>query len=128
MTTLFWIGRIMFSLIFIAAGLGHFKQLDAMSQYAASRNVPAPRAMVMLTGVVILFGGVSVLLWRWVEVGAWLLAFFLLLAAFKIHNFWAVEDPTQKKAEQAQFMKNLSIAGAAIVFYVLVQRPGLLTG
>lgn len=118
---LFLAGRFLFSAIFLFSGLGHFMQVDEMSQYAEAKGVPAPRLMTLLTGVVILLGGLSILFWKQVIVGAWLLAGFLLLAAFTIHNFWAVEDPEQAQVEMQQFMKNVALAGASIVFYVVAQ-------
>lgn len=120
---LFWIGRILFSAIFVFSGINHFLQVGPMSQYAASKGVPAPAAMVLLAGATILLGGLSVLFWVWVEIGTWLLVFFLLLAAFKMHDFWAVEDPQARQTEMAQFMKNVALAGAALVFYVVAQAP-----
>jgi uncharacterized membrane protein YphA (DoxX/SURF4 family) len=118
---LFLAGRILFSAVFVFSGLGHFMQLEEMSEYAGQKGVPAPKLMTVVTGVVILLGGLSILFWTQVIVGAWLLAGFLLLAAFTIHDFWAVEDPQQAQVEMQQFMKNLALAGAAIVFYVAVQ-------
>ena len=126
MNTLFWIGRILFSMMFIVSGLEHFRQLGSMSQYAASKGVPAPRFMVLLSGIAILAGGLSILFWTWVEVGAWLLIFFLLGAGLKMHDFWTVKDPMRKQAEMAQFMKNMTLAGAALMFYALYQRHELL--
>ncbi len=122
---LFLIGRALFSAIFIFSGLGHFMQLDEMAGYAESKGVPAPKAMVLLSGVVILAGGLSVLFWKQVVIGSWLLVGFLLAAAVTVHDFWAVEDPQQAQTEQAQFFKNVALAGAAIVFYVLAQHPGM---
>lgn len=127
MSALFWIGRILFALIFIMSGLNHFTNAGTV-QYAASKGVPAPKLMVWLTGTAITLGGLSILFWAYVEVGAWLIALFLLTAAVKIHDFWAHEDPMQRQAEMAQFMKNVSMAGAAIVFYALQQDPNLLSG
>lgn len=118
---LFLIGRVLFAALFVFGGLGHFMQLDKMSQYAGSKGMPAPRAVTLLTGLVIVLGGLSILLWKQVVIGAWLLAGFLLLAAFTMHDFWAVEDPQQADVEMQQFMKNLALAGAAVVFYVLAQ-------
>lgn len=118
---LFLAGRILFSAIFIFSGLGHFMQVDEMSQYAGQKGIPAPKVMTLLSGVVILLGGLSVLFWTQVVVGAWLLAGFLLLTALTIHNFWAIEDPQQAQVEMQQFMKNVALAGAAIVFYVAAQ-------
>lgn len=121
----FLIGRILFSLIFIASGVSHFAQVDGMAQYAASKGVPAPRLMVMVSGAMILIGGLSILLWSGVEVGSWLLIAFLLAAAFTIHDFWRLEDPQQRQTQQAAFMKNLALAGAALIFYTLAQEPGI---
>lgn len=118
---LFLVGRILFAAIFVFSGLGHFMQMDEMSQYAESKGVPAPKAMVALSGIVILLGGLSILFWRQVVIGAWLLAGFLLLAAFMMHDFWNVGDPQQAQTEQAQFFKNVALAGAAVVFYVMAQ-------
>lgn len=118
---LFLAGRVLFSAIFIFSGLGHFMQLDEMSQYAGQKGIPAPKLMTLVSGVVILLGGLSVLFWTQVVVGAWLIAGFLLLTALTIHNFWAIEDPQQAQVEMQQFMKNVALAGAAIVFYVAAQ-------
>ena len=120
---LFLIGRILFAAIFILSGVNHFAQLDGMAQYAGSKGLPAPKLMVALSGLVILLGGLSILFWFYVKLGAWLLVAFLLVAAFTMHNFWAVEDPVQKQGEQAQFMKNLALAGAAIIFYAAAINP-----
>lgn len=122
---LFLIGRVLFSAIFLLSGLNHFMQLESTSQYAASKGVPAPKLMTALTGAAILLGGLSILLWTQVVIGAWLLAGFLVVAAFTIHDFWKIEDPQQSQAEMAQFMKNLALAGAAIIFYAAQQHPGL---
>lgn len=118
---LFLAGRILFSALFLLSGLTHFMQLDETSQYAGQKGVPAPRLMTIVTGIAILLGGLSILFWTQVIVGAWLVAGFLLLAAFTIHDFWAVEDPQQAQIEMQQFMKNVALAGAAIVFYVVAQ-------
>ena len=125
---LFWIGRILFALIFLMSGIGHFAQLDSMSQYAGSKGVPAPRIMVPLTGLMILAGGLSILFWQYVAVGSMLLFVFLGLAAVKMHDFWNVEDPMQAQTEQAHFMKNLALMGASVIFYILAAGAGSLPG
>jgi len=122
---LFWAGRILFAALFIMSGLNHFMQLDGMTQYAESKGLPAARFMVLLSGAVILAGGLSVLLWQYVVYGAGLLFVFLLVAAFTMHDFWAVEDEQQKQNEMNLFLRNLSLSGAALILYVLAQSPGV---
>lgn len=120
---LFLIGRILFAALFVMSGVNHLAQLEGTSQYAAAKGVPAPKLMVILTGLALLVGGLSILFWFWVKVGAWLLVAFLLVAAFKMHNFWAVEDPGEKQVEMAQFWKNVALAGAAVILYVVQMSP-----
>ncbi len=120
---LFWIGRILFAALFVMSGLNHFTQAGAMTQYAESKGLPAARFMVMLSGAAIIAGGLSVLLWQYVVYGAGLLFVFLLAAAFTMHDFWAIEDEQQKQNEMTQFMKNLSLSGAALIFFVLARSP-----
>jgi uncharacterized membrane protein YphA (DoxX/SURF4 family) len=69
MDWLYLIGRVLFSLIFLLSGLGHLTQSDALSQYAASKGVPAPKAATLLSGLMILAGGLSVLLGVYMEIG-----------------------------------------------------------
>jgi uncharacterized membrane protein YphA (DoxX/SURF4 family) len=124
MSWLYLVGRILFAAIFLASGLAHFTKLQMMSQYAGAKKVPASRALVVLTGIMLLAGGLSVLLGVWMEIGTWLLFLFLVPVAIVMHDFWAMEDPLQKATEQAMFMKNISMAGAALILYWLVQTAG----
>ncbi len=121
---LFLIGRILFSALFIMSGFNHMAQIASMSQYAGSKGVPAPRAMVAVTGLMILLGGLSILFWWWVAIGAWLLVFFLLTAAFMMHDFWALDDPMESQNQMAHFLKNVALAGAALCFYAFEMAPG----
>ncbi len=121
---LYLLGRILFAMIFVGSGLGHFMQLGKMTRYAAAKKLPAPTAIVLLTGLLMLAGGLSVLLGFWMEIGTWLLFFFLVLSGFSMHHFWTIADPIQKMVEQSMFMKNLSLAGAALILYYVVQTYG----
>jgi putative oxidoreductase len=116
---LFLIGRILFSAIFIMSGFNHLKNLGPLAQYAASSGVPAPRASVVISGLMILAGGLSILLGVAVRAGMILLVLFLLPAGFMIHRFWGLPDPAAAQNQQAHFMKNLAMAGAALMIYYL---------
>lgn len=109
------IARLLFSAVFLMSGIGHLTQLNNMAQYAASKGVPAPKFMVPLTGLMILLGGLSMLLNYQVKIGAILLIVFLIPAAILMHNFWKTADPMEKATQQAHFLKNLALAGAAFL-------------
>ncbi|WP_456428488.1 DoxX family protein [Rhodocaloribacter sp.] len=108
------IGRILFSLPFILFGFNHLMKLDAISGYAASHGVPAPTFVTIVTGLMIIAGGLSVMLGYKAKIGAWLLVVFLIPVAFVMHNFWSVED-AMKQNEMAHFLKDLALAGGALL-------------
>jgi uncharacterized membrane protein YphA (DoxX/SURF4 family) len=112
------IGRILFGIIFLNSARSHLTNVSMLAQYGASKKVPAPKFMVVLTGLMLLVGGLSVLLGLWVKVGAALLVIFLIPTAFIMHNFWAITDPMGRANDQAHFLKDVALAGAALMFFV----------
>ena len=118
------VGRILFALIFINSGFAHFAQREAMTGYAQFKKVPAAKLAVPLSGVMILLGGLSIVLGLWMDLGALLLAIFLIFSAFMMHNFWTIDDATQKMNETVAFFKNLSMAGAALIILAVIANGG----
>ena len=124
------IGRVLFVALFLGSAVGHLTQTDAMAGYAASRGVKMARPATVVSGVMMVLGGLSVLLGVWGDLGALLLLVFLLPTAFLMHAFWRETDPTAKQTEMVQFNKDIALAGAALAFFwAFSQDPGLtLTG
>lgn len=108
-------GRVLFSLVFIMSGMNHLMQLDNMARYAQSKGVPAPKAAIVLSGIVIMLGGLSIALGWHRFIGAGLLAIFLVFTPVMMHQFWKETDPTAKANEMAHFLKDTALAGAALV-------------
>lgn len=117
------IGRILYSIIFLSSGLSHIFMLSQMSQYTASMGVPAPELATIVTGLMIIAGGLSILLGYKVKIGAILLVVFLVPTTFIAHNFWALEDAMMKQMQMAMFMKNLALLGGALIFYYFGSGP-----
>ena len=65
-------------------------------------------------------GGIFVALGIYADLGALLLAVFLIPTAFMMHAFWKETDPTAKMNESTAFFKDLSLAGAALIILALV--------
>lgn len=118
----FLIGRILIGVFFLIAGVNHFARLNMMAAYAKMKGVPAAPVAVGGSGVLLLLGGVSMLLGFHPSIGVLLLVIFLLLTAFMMHNFWAVQDPVAKMGEMAQFQKNIAILGL-LLMTLLIPRP-----
>jgi putative oxidoreductase len=109
------VGRICLGFIFFASGINHFTGVNAMTGYAQAKGVPFPRVMVLLSGAMIFVGSVLVVLGWHRFIGAGLLFIFLILAAVMMHAFWKENDPVTRAGERAHFLKNLALAGAALL-------------
>lgn len=118
------IGRILFSLIFLSSGLmGHMMMASQTAAYAASSGVPAPMAMVVISGIIALLGSLSIILGYKAKMGAWLIVIFLVPITFIIHNFWAVTDPMMHQMQMAMFMKNIALIGGALMISYFGSGP-----
>jgi len=125
---LFLIGRIIYGGFFIMNALNHFRSVSMMAGYARSKGVPAPEAAVIITGLMLLAGGLSVLLGYLPTVGLGLIVIFLVVVAFWMHGYWSVSDPMARMGEQVNFYKNLALAGAALMMTLLPQPWPLSVG
>ena len=87
-----------------------------------SRHVPAPRAAVLGSGVLLLLGGASILLGVWPKWGILFVVLFLVPVTFMMHNYWKDADPQIRMMNQIQFHKNLALVGAALIM-LLISEP-----
>jgi putative oxidoreductase len=126
MDVVFLIGRILFGLLFVFSGLtAHLIGWRQGVQYARMYNVPMAELGVPLTGVMAVLGGAMVILGIWGDVGALLIAAFLLLITPLMHAFWKETDDQQKLLQQVNFNKNSALLGAALaLFYLWNQLQG----
>jgi putative oxidoreductase len=126
MDILFLIGRILFVIVFISSGATvHLLQRRQGIEYAKSYGVPMAEVGVPLTGLMAVIGGVFVALGLWGDLGALLIAAFLLLITPLMHAFWRETDPMQKQMQLVNFTKNTGLLGGALVlFYTWNQLQG----
>ena len=107
------VGRILYSLIFLAAVPGHFK--SETIAYAASSGVPLADIAVPASGILALVGALSVLLGYRARWGAAALIAFLVPVTLAMHNFWSVTDPMMHQLQMVSFMKNVGLIGGALM-------------
>lgn len=119
MEVAFLIGRIILGVYYLFNASNHFSRLSMMSGYAASKGVPSPRLFVIVTGILLLVGGVSMLLGVWPVAGVIALVVFFLPVSFIMHNFWAVQEPMAKMLEMVNFTKNMALMGSALMFLAI---------
>ena len=115
------LGRIAFAAIFLAAAPRHFTPEGI--HHAAELGVPLAGLLVPLSGLMSLAGGLSVLVGYRARWGAWLLVAFLVPVTCMLHAFWTLHDPVLIHTQQAMFMKNLSMLGAALLLTQIGAGP-----
>jgi putative oxidoreductase len=125
MDVVFLLGRILLAIPFVMSVQIHLIRREQGIQYAKMYNVPLAELGVPLTGVMAGLGGASVVLGVWGDVGALLIAAFLVLITPFMHAFWRERDEMQRGIQMAMFTKNFALAGGALVlFYVWNQLQG----
>ncbi|MFA6000080.1 MAG: DoxX family membrane protein [Candidatus Paceibacterota bacterium] len=115
MEYLFILGRVLLGGYFMMNGFNHFKHLQNMTGYAASKGVPMPKLAVSITGLMLLLGGAGILLGVYVTYAVKLLVVFLVGVTFNMHQFWKIADPMQRMGEEVNFYKNLGLLGAVLM-------------
>lgn len=115
------LGRILYTAIFLMSGPGHFTEKSIA--YAAAQGVPLASLAVPFSGILAILGGLSILLGYKAKYGAWLLVLFLIPVTLMMHRFWGVADPMTAMMQQVNFMKNMSMAGAALLIAQLGSGP-----
>jgi putative oxidoreductase len=119
MEFIFVIGRVIFAFLFARSGLQHLERREAMAGFAKAKGAPVPAFTVPLTGVMLLVGSVLIALGLWADLGALLVAAFLLPTAFIMHAYWKIDDPQESSMDSVHFYKDISLLGAALVIFFL---------
>jgi uncharacterized membrane protein YphA (DoxX/SURF4 family) len=123
MDVLVLIGRILFVVLFLGSALGHLTQTKAMAQYTASKGLPLPVPATIVSGLMMLVGGLMVLLGVWADLGALVLFAVMLPTAVLMHRFWA-ERGDARQQTMVQFNKDLALAGAALMLFAFFAHTG----
>jgi uncharacterized membrane protein YphA (DoxX/SURF4 family) len=136
MNILFFIGRLAFVLIFIFSGAQKLMDIGATASMIAGKvTIPAqlssvaaqlesasgmkvPQLLAVLTGVVELVGGLMIAVNIGTRFAAILLIAFTAAATFYFHDFWTMTGDARAD-NMVHAMKNLSIMGALLVFFVI---------
>jgi uncharacterized membrane protein YphA (DoxX/SURF4 family) len=104
--------------------MGHLGSYQQLRGYAASKRIPAAGPAVLISGVAIALAGVGIAAGIWPDLAALILAIFLFLTAFLMHNFWTIQDAGTRAADMVHFQKDLALMGAALVVFAVTAYGG----
>ncbi len=121
----FLIGRILFVVFFLMAGLGfHVAKSSQAEGYARQIGFPLPGIAGWPTGIWMTVAALSIALGIWPDIGALMLCAFAIIAALYFHRFWSVEDESQKQTQQQLFFRNMIIVGGGLSFFAFFASAG----
>jgi uncharacterized membrane protein YphA (DoxX/SURF4 family) len=111
-------GRALFAIVLGYLALGNLRGLGETIDYADSKGAPAPRLTVPLTSLALVAGAGSILLGAFPLLGALAVLAFLVGVTPVMHDFWNQEG-MDRQNERIHFLKNVGLAGGALVFTAL---------
>jgi putative oxidoreductase len=117
------LGRILFTGLFAFSARGHIQNHP---RYAAIARGKLPIAAIAgwPVGVYLLVAGVSIVVGIWPDIGALMVALFVLPAAVLFHQFWTFSDPAARRTQQSSFFRNVTLLGAALSLFALFASAG----
>lgn len=116
---IFLLGRVLLGGFFIFSGYLHFKDVVQMTHYALSKNIPAAKVVVYISGIILMLSGLGIVFSIFPLISLWLAVLFLIPTTFMMHNFWRQKDTASFLAERNNFAKNLALIGALFIIIVL---------
>lgn len=120
MQVVFLLGRLLMGGYFLMMGVTHMMKREMLSGYAASKGVPMPMPAVLVSGLLLLFGGFGILTGFLVPWALLALVVFLVPVTLMMHAFWKDTDPAQRMSDQINFQKNTALLGAVLIFIALL--------
>ena len=86
------VGRILFALPLIMMAMNHFTNMKMMVGFAESKGVPMANVAVPLSAAILIVGVVGLVFDFYSLYSGILVALFMIPVAFKMHDFWTIED------------------------------------
>jgi uncharacterized membrane protein len=110
------LGRWVFAIPFAIFGLFHFMNAQAMADFVVPAYMPAKSIWVYLSGAGLIAATVSMLVGKYDKLASTLLAVFLLLLVAMVHLPGAMSGTAQAQASMSMLLKDLALAGAAMMY------------
>jgi putative oxidoreductase len=110
-----FIGRLLFGMPFIFLGLGHFIELDFFAREITSFTFVGPYTII-LTGLMLMAAGVSIIFNKFIQVATICLAFLLLVFIVTIHvpNLLS-GDISIRPLTMMAMLKDISLMGGSLI-------------
>ncbi|ELY92221.1 hypothetical protein [Natrialba taiwanensis] len=109
-------GRLLFAGGLAILAIRNLTDLEGRIAYADAKGVPSADRLVPAASGLLLGGSLGIGTWKFPKLSAGSVAAFLAGVTPVMHDFWAV-DSESRDEELTSFLQNLTLLGAAIVFF-----------
>src|SRR6267143_5744534 len=117
------LGRILFVALFVVSARGHIMN-HARYVTVARGRLPIPYVAGWPVGVWLILAILSMVLGVWPDVGALMIAAFLIPTTILFHPFWTFSDAAQRRTQQSNFFRNISLLGATLALFAFLTAIG----
>ena len=107
------IGRILIGSLFLVEGIHQAMSYTGIVGYFARLEFPAPEAMVWLSIIIHVAGGIMLIAGWKTKWASWLLLALVVIATATAHRFWQF-DAMQYGIQLNHFLKNVAIIGGLL--------------
>jgi hypothetical protein len=90
-----------------------------MTQYSRMKGVPFPALGQGMTGLMLLFGELSIAFGIYPFLGIVLPAAFLLPVSLLLHDSWRLDDPQLRIADKINSTNNMGLLGAVLMLLAI---------
>ncbi|MFB6147583.1 MAG: DoxX family protein [Candidatus Nanohaloarchaea archaeon] len=110
------VGRVLFGGYFAFSGLNHFLSTGDLAGWAEAKGAPYAEALVYLSGLMLVAGGLGVIAGAYPAVSLGLIGVFMAVVTPWFHDFWSLEGEDREE-QMTHFLKNLALFGAVLVLF-----------
>jgi uncharacterized membrane protein YphA (DoxX/SURF4 family) len=111
----FLAGRVLFVALFASSARSHVTNHDRMVATARRARLPVPLVAGWPIGIWLIVGDLSIVLGIWPDIGALMLAVFLVPTTLLFHRFWTFSDAAERRTQTSSFLRNVSLLGGCLV-------------
>jgi putative oxidoreductase len=117
------IGRLAIAWLFLSEAWAMINSWDGTVTLMQMKHVPAAPLLLLIALTVMILGGVSVALGYHTRHGALLLFGFTVIVSVTMHDYWKLNEATDRFADSEIFMRNIAIAGGLLLLMGMGAGP-----
>jgi uncharacterized membrane protein YphA (DoxX/SURF4 family) len=121
---IFLVGRVLFGALFASSARGHIMNGDRYTAVARRARLPFPEVAGWPIAVWLVAGDLSIILGIWPDIGALMLAAFLLPTTLLFHAFRTFSDPSERRTQISSFARNVSLLGGCLIMFAALVTLG----